>query len=134
MTLTPVEVATDTVGGLGKQFTQIPARLLNPTVQKLITVYFPHIGLSAPINPSNGRIPGYETLLPGRSNQDIGTMRIDHDFSDKDRIYGVYNASDQNSATNPVVSPYTGLGLTQVDRLNHTVSLSYTRIARAGSD
>jgi hypothetical protein len=131
VTLTPVEVATDTVGGLGQQFTQIPTRLLNPTVQKLINVYFPQIGLSAPINPKNGRIPGYETLLPGHSNQDIGTMRIDHDFSDKDRIYGVYNASDQNSATNPVVSPYTGLGLTQVDRLNHTVSLSYTRIARA---
>jgi hypothetical protein len=131
ITLTPDEISNDTVGGLGKRFVRIPQRLLNPTVQNLIDKYFPKVGSGAPINPSNGRIPGYATLMPSASHQDLGTLRLDHDFSDKDRAYVVYNASDQNSATNPVVSPYTGLGLTQLDRLNHTVSASYTRIAKA---
>ncbi len=130
VTLTAAEIANNTLGGLGKQFTTIPQRLLNPTVQKLITTYFPKIGLSAPINPSNGRVPGYETLLSGRSGQDLGTARVDHDFTDRDRVYVVYNGSDQNTAVNPVVSPYTGLGLTQTDRLNHTLSASYTKILR----
>ena len=129
--LTAAEIQNDTVGGLGQQFIRIPQRMLNPTVQNMIGKYFPKIGMSAPINPNTGRIPGYATLLPGASNQDLGTLRVDHDFSDKDRVYVVYNASDQTSATNPVVSPYTGLGLTQVDRLNNTVSASYTRIVKA---
>jgi Carboxypeptidase regulatory-like domain/TonB dependent receptor len=130
VTLTPGEIAADTVGGQGQQFIRIPDRLLNPTVQKLIGVYYPHIGAGAPINPNNGRVPGFATLLPGFSNQDLGTFRLDHDFTERDRVYLVYNTSDQGSATSPVVAPYTGLGLTQNDRLNQTVSASYTRIAK----
>ncbi|MDQ2950578.1 MAG: TonB-dependent receptor, partial [Acidobacteriota bacterium] len=78
----------------------------------------------------NGRLQNYFNLLPGLSVRDLGTMRLDHDFSEKDRVYGVYNISSQNSATSPVVTPFTGLGLTQNDRLNHTVSLSYTRLLK----
>jgi hypothetical protein len=132
--LTPQEIATDTIpdtnpndppGSL--RFVTIPSRLLNPTVQKLIDIYFPKIGLSTPINPANGRIPGgFQTILPGNSTQDIGTLRLDHDFSERNHLYGVYNASAQTDATNAVVSPYTGLGLTKDDRRNNTVSLSYT--------
>jgi hypothetical protein len=128
VTLTPQEMATDTVGGLGQQFITIPSRLLNPTVQHLIGTYFPKIGLAAPINSSTGRIPGYETNLSGRSVQDLGTLRVDHDFSDKDRVYVTYNASGQSIANTLVQVPYTGLGLTQNDRRNDTVSVSYTRV------
>jgi hypothetical protein len=134
VTLTPTEIATDTIpdtnpsdppGSL--RFITIPSRLLNPTVQALINTYFPKIGLSAPINPANGRIVGgYQTILPGNSIQDIGTLRLDHDFSERNHLYGVYNVSSQVSATLPVVSPFTGLGLTQNDRHNNTVSLSFT--------
>jgi hypothetical protein len=138
VTLTPTEIATDTVavtdssGNTTQRFIQIPSRLLNPTVQQLITTYFPKIGLGAPINPGNGRIPGgYQTILSGNSIQDIGTLRLDHDFSDRNHIYGVYNVSAQVNATTPVVSPYTGLGLTQNDRRNNTVSLSFTHAFRA---
>lgn len=125
--MTPAEVASDTVVVNGTtRFITIPSEFLNPTVQKLISTYFPKIGLSAPIKPANGRIPGgYQTILSGDSTQDLGTLRLDHDFSDRDHVYGVYNASAQVSATNPVVNPFTGLGLTQNDRRNHTVSLSY---------
>src|SRR5450755_2578462 len=132
VTLTPTEIANDTVldsdGNL--RFITIPARLLNPTVQNLINNYFPKIGLSAPINPANGRIiGGFQTNLSGRSVQDTGTLRLDRDFSENDHLYGVYNGSAQGSANTPVEgtsADYVGLGLTQNDRRNNTVSLSYT--------
>jgi hypothetical protein len=126
--LTPQEIATDTVGGAGQQFLQIPSRLLNPSVQTLITKYFPHIGLTAPIDPTTGRIPGYQTQISGWDTLDTGSLRLDHDFSDRDHVYASYNTSAESSATSPVVSPYVGLGLTQNNRQNQTVQVSYTRI------
>jgi hypothetical protein len=126
--LTPQEIATDTVGGAGLQFIQIPSRLLNPSVQSLITKYFPHIGVAAPIDSTTGRIPSYQTQIPGRDTLDTGSLRLDHDFSDKDHVYASYNTSAETSATSAVVSPYLGLGLTQNNRQNQTVQLSYTRI------
>ena len=130
--MTPAEIATDTIddgaGDGGRKFVTIPQRLLNPTTQSLINTYFPKIGTSAPIDPETGRIQGgYQTILPGNSVLDSGVLRIDHDFSDKDHLYGVYDASAQTSAQTAVVNPYTGLGLTQVNRQNNTLSLSYTR-------
>ena len=126
--LTGQEIADDTVNGAGQQFLQIPSRLLNPSVQALITKYFPHIGVTAPIDPTTGKIPAWQTQLSGRDTLDTGSLRIDHDFSEKDHVYASYNTSNETSATNPVVSPYTGLGLTQNNRQNQTVQLSYTRI------
>jgi hypothetical protein len=137
VTLTSMEKANDTVGGMGQQFIRIPSRLLNPTVQNLVNTYFPHIGLSAPIDPFTGQVSdpvtggGYFTLLPGRSVQDLGTLRIDHDFSDNDHVYAVYNAAGQTLANTLVQAPYTGLGLTQNERRNDTISVSYTRAFNA---
>jgi hypothetical protein len=133
ISLTPQEIATDTVtDGSGHEFfTQIPSRLLNPTVQNLINKYFPHIGSGVPIDPQTGRIAGgFQTILSGRNTLDLGTLRLDHDFSQKDHVYVTYNASADSSASSSVVSPYTGLGLTQNARQNHTVGLSYTRAIR----
>ena len=126
--LTSGEIATDTVGGLGKKFIVIPQRLLNPTTAKLISLYYPQIGLSAPINPINGRIPSYSTSVKGSNGQNLGDLRIDHDFNDSNRLFGVYHGSSQNAASSPVSSPYTGLGLLQNDRLNSAMSLSYTHV------
>jgi hypothetical protein len=125
--LTPEEQANDTVGGLGEQFITIPSRLLNPTTQALINNYFPKIGVGAPIN-SDGQIEGFHTILPGDSVTDTGTLRIDHDFSDKDRVYVVYTASGASAANQPVISGYTGLGLKQNERRNDTISVSYNRM------
>jgi carboxypeptidase family protein/TonB-dependent receptor-like protein len=137
VTLTSQEIARDTEtvtdcdGNTTQRYIHIPSRLLNPTVQALINTYYPKIGLSAPINPANGRIPGgYQTILPGNSIQDIGTLRLDHDFSARDRLTGVYNVSAQVNANTAVVPPFTGLGLTQNDRRNNTVSLSFTHAFR----
>lgn len=127
VTLTPEEIANNTVGGAGEQFITIPSRLLNPTTQALINTYFPKIGVGAPIN-SRGRIPGYHTILPGRSVIDTGTLRVDHDFTDKDRVYAVYTGSAATVNNQSVVSPYTGLGLKQNYRRNNTVSVSYNRV------
>jgi Carboxypeptidase regulatory-like domain/TonB dependent receptor len=127
VTLTPAEIASDTVGGLGQRFITIPSRLLNPDVQNLIGTYFPKIGLAAPITASSGRIPNYLSNVPGRSTQDVGTLRVDHDFTEKDRVYVTYNGSARTYTGNLVQAPYSGLGLSQNDRRNNTVSVSYTR-------
>ena len=132
VTLTPTEIASDTVGGLGFQFITIPSRLLNPTVQNLIGKYFPHVSVSAPIDPATGRLTDgvneFQTLLPGRAVRDVGTLRFDHDFSDRDHVYVVYNAAANTSAGPSVQAPYTGLGLQQLEGRNNTLSLSYARI------
>ena len=135
VTLTPEELATDTVVAGGKlRFITIPSRLLNPTVQSLIGIYFPKVGLSSPIDPVTGRIggpddpSGYQTLLSGRSVRDVGSLRVDHDFSERDHVYAVYNGAGTTSATSLVQTPYTGLGLGQLQGTNHTLSLSYTRV------
>jgi len=134
--LTPQEQATDThqfctdpldASTCTNRFIQIPSRLLNPTVQKLVSTYFPHIGLSAPMD-SNGRVPDYATLLPGVGSRHEGTLRVDHEFNDSNRVYVTYQASAQTTASNLVQAPYTGLGLTQNDRRNNTVSVSYTSV------
>lgn len=135
--LTPQEVAADTFTTCDTtvtppvcihQFNRIPSRLLNPTVQKLIGTYFPKIGLSAPIDSATGKVLDFATLLPGRAVQDLGTLRVDHDFTEKDHVYVVYNAAGATQANTLVQVPYTGLGLTQNDRRNNTVSISYTRM------
>ncbi len=126
--LTPSEIATDTVGGLGQQFITVPQRLLNPIVQKMFSVYYPHIGLSAPEDPDTGRVIGYQNSIPAHSGQNLGDLRIDHDFSDDNRVYGVYHGGSENDALNEVAAPITGLGLSKTDRLNNTLSFSYTHL------
>ena len=126
--LSDAEIAQYTVGGLGQKFIRIPSRLLNPTTQKIIQNYFPSTSPDAAINPSNGRLVDYATNLPGTLTRNLGTMRVDHDFSEKDRMYGVYNVQTQVSATSLVASPFTSLGLTQNDRRNDTLSLSETHL------
>lgn len=128
VTLSASEIANNTVGGLGKKFIKIPQRLLNPATTKLISLYYPQIGLSAPINALNGRIPNYSTSVKGTNGQNMGDLRIDHDFNESNRLYGVYHGSSQSTASAPVSAPYTGLGLLHNDRLNSTVSLSFTHV------
>lgn len=129
VTLTDDEKAQNTVGGLGQRFIRIPTRLLSPYTSALIKNYYPqNVSTSAPINASNGRLIEYFTNLPGTQRRDLGTMRVDHDFSERDRLYGVYNVQQFTGQTAPVVAPFLGLGLTQNERSNHTFSLSETHL------
>src|SRR5581483_10662265 len=135
-TLTAQEIATDTYcpgwpncTGLGQQFVIIPSRLLNPNVQQLIDNYFPKISTAVPIDPGTGRVGElFQTLVPGGSTRDLGSIRIDHDLTDKDHIYGVYNAQASVGGTAPVFQPMTGLGLQQRDIRDNTLSFSYVRM------
>ncbi len=124
ITLTSAEIAQNTVNGQGLVFTKIPQRLMNPVVGNFVQKYFPAVSMSAPINTGNGRLVEFATNLPGTTRRDLGTLRVDHDFTDRDRIYGVYNVQAVTSATSPVVSPFIPLGLTQNERRNHTLSIS----------
>jgi len=138
VTLTPEEIAADTYcdgwpncTGDGEQFVQIPSRLLNPNVQQLISKYFPKIDPSISVNTGNGRIGDlFQTLMPALTTRDLGTLRVDHDFSDKDHVYGVYNTQAFSGGNTSVRSPFTGLGLTQQERRTHTLSGSYLRTIR----
>src|SRR3954467_9792162 len=138
--LTPSEIATDTTTycsdptdptSCGPVFITIPSRLLNPNVQQLIGKYFPKIDPSIAVNTSNGRIGElFQTLMPSLTRRDLGTLRIDHDFSDRDHVYGVYNVQEFSGGSSAVRAPFTGLGLTQQDRRTHTLSGSYVRTIR----
>ncbi len=138
--LTPQEVASDTTvfcddpldpTTCSDRFITIPSRFLNPNTQKLIDLYFPKISPSVAMDTSTGRVQSlFQTLIPGGSTRDLGTLRIDHDITDKDHIYGVYNAQAAVGATAPVFSPMTGLGLRQSDIRDNTLSGSYVRMIR----
>ena len=126
--LTAAEVGQYTVDGQGQRFIKIPQRLMNPVTTSLIQKYFPQVNAAQPINASNGRLVDYFNSLPGTLTRDLGTLRVDHDFSSHDRMYAVYNGQDQSSQQSPVVSPFVGLGLTLNDRTNQTLSLSETHL------
>ena len=130
ITLTPTEVAQDTYLGLGQQFVTIPTRLLDPNVQQLINTYFPKISTGVTETSTGGIQDLFQTLVPGGTTRDLGTLRIDHDVTDKDHIYGVYNVQSNVGGTTPVNAPYTGLGITQNDIRDNTISLSYVRTIR----
>lgn len=128
VTLTPAEIANDTVGGLGARFIRIPQRLLNTTTTALIQKYFPQASPAAPINASNGRLVDFFLSVPGRSRRNLGTFRLDHDFSARDKIYAVYNDQRLESRESPVASPFTGFGLVNFTRSNQTLSISETHL------
>lgn len=136
--LTPQEVASDTTvfctdptdpTTCSSRFVTIPSRFLNSNVQKLINVYFPKVSTAVAMNPANGRVADlFQTLVPGGSTRDLGTLRVDHDLSDNDHIYGVYDAQASVGGTAPVFQPMTGLGLQQRDIRDNTLTFSYVHM------
>jgi hypothetical protein len=131
VTLTDAELAANTVVVNGtRRFVTIPTRLLNPATTGLIKTYFPQTSVNAPINAGNGRLADFFQNLPGLTTRDLGTVRIDHDLTSKDKLAAVYNIQPRQQATAAVVSPFVGLGLTNNEQTNHTLSLSHTHIFR----
>lgn len=128
ITLTADEIANDTLNGQGQRFTKIPARLLNPITQNLIQKYFPPASVNAPIVASSGRLADYFNLVPQHGTRDLGTFRIDHDFTDRDRFYSAFNIQNRNADGSAVASPFVGLGLLTTEIEDYTVSNSYTKI------
>ena len=133
VTLTPAEIAANTKdvtvrGVTTRRFVTIPSRLLNPTTAALIKNYFPVTSVNATIDPSNGRLRNYFENVPALITRHLGTVRIDHELTEKDKLSAVYNIQPRDQATNAVQAPYAPLGLIQRDQTNHTLSLSHTHI------
>ena len=125
--LTPAEIANNTVGGLGTQFITIPQRLLNPSVSRLVATYFPTSSPSAPID-AIGRLSDFAQNTTARLTRDLLTARVDHDFSQHDRIYGVYNYQKTPSSTAAYAGVFPAFGLLVSDRKNETLSFSYSHV------
>ncbi len=126
--LTPSELARNTVTvGDTTRFVTIPGRLLNPTVQTLISAYYPSSSPGAATD-SLGRLEDFAQNLSGRSTRDLFTLRVDHDFSDKDKFYAVYNYQNAPANTVAFAGVFPTFGLRDDDNSNQTFSVSYTRI------
>ncbi|HEX6184036.1 MAG TPA: carboxypeptidase regulatory-like domain-containing protein [Pyrinomonadaceae bacterium] len=127
--LTPTELANNTVlVGAVRRFITIPQRLLNPSVGTLIDTYFPSSSPVAPVN-LRGALSDFAQNVTSRGTRDLVTGRIDHDFSDNDKFYAVYNyQNNPRTASQFAGAGYPAFGLLQNEQTNHTLSLSYTRV------
>ena len=127
--LTPTEIATNTfLTGTTRRFNSIPTRLLNPIALNILNGYYPHSSAAAPFNPTNGRLTDFVQTFGGLLTRDLATLRVDHDFSDKDKFYAVYNFQVRSGIRSLVASPLPAFGVLSQHQQNHTLSLSYTRI------
>ena len=125
----PAGLSLGTCGSSGATVvTGVPSSAQNPITSKLVSLYFPQKIPDSNVNPVNGQLYSYSETLPGFDRTQMGDLRIDHDFNDSNRIYGVYHGSTEDNAASAVSFPYTGLGLNQYVRHNSVLSLSYTRI------
>jgi Carboxypeptidase regulatory-like domain/TonB dependent receptor len=118
-----------------RRFVSVPSRLLNPFALALLNGYYPHPNPSAPLlNPdangqnTTGRIADFAQSFGGLLTRDLATLRVDHDFSDKDKFYAVYNFQVRSGNRTLVANPLPAFGLLSQHQKNHTVSLSYTRL------
>lgn len=127
------QVASD-VNGDGKadindrRFVAIPTSILNPIALNLLKGYYPQVSGSSPFSSTNGRLTDFVQNLGGLVTRDLATLRVDHDFSEKDKFYAVYNFQTRSGLRSPVASPLPAFGLLSQHQKNHTLSLSYTHI------
>ncbi|HEY9501242.1 MAG TPA: hypothetical protein VIR01_06440, partial [Pyrinomonadaceae bacterium] len=83
---------------------------------------------SAPFSTTTGRLSDFVQNFAGLLTRDLATLRVDHDFSSKDKFYAVYNFQTRNGLRSFVASPLPAFGLLAQHQQNHTLSLSYSRI------
>jgi hypothetical protein len=134
--LTASELTNNTIlTGTTRRFVTIPTRLLNPIALNLLNGYYPHANPAAPLLNANasgqnttGRLADFAQSFGGLLTRDLATLRVDHDFSDKDKFYAVYNFQVRSGNRGLVASPLPAFGLLSQHQKNHTVSLSYTRL------
>ena len=124
---------TPTTGSPYTVVTGVPSSLQNPLTSKLVSLYFPQnipdngVGTTGQtVNAKTGTLNNYSQTLPGSDKTQLGDLRIDHDFNDSNRIYGVYHGSAENNADSAVSFPYLGLGLNHYTRNNSVLTVSYT--------
>jgi len=127
--LTPAEIANNTTGsGSTQRFISIPTRLLNPIALNILNAYYPHASPAAPFSATTGRLTDFVQTFSGLLTRDLATLRVDHDFSAKDKFYAVYNFQTRSGNRGLVASPLPAFGRLSQHQKNHTLSLSYTRL------
>lgn len=133
VTLSPAELASNTITVAGTvRFVTIPQRLISPFTSALFKAYFPITSVDAPINNTNGRLLDYADTLKSHTGRDLGTVRVDHDFSEKNRMYVTYNISIPDGTTGLVGSPFKSLGTRVFTQSNHTLSVSHNHVFTPG--
>ena len=126
--LTAAELANNTiVVGTTRRFITIPQRLLNPVALGVMN-YYPRTNPATPFNTTNGRLTSFVRNVPGLLTRDLATLRVDHDFSDSDKFYAVYNYQIRNGNRSRVLNPFPSFGLLAQHQNNHTLSLSHTHL------
>jgi hypothetical protein len=128
--LTPTELANNTiVTGGTRRWLSIPTRLLNPIALNVMNGYYPHANPATPFNATNGRLRSFVRNLPGLLTRDLATLRLDHDFSERNKFFAVYNFQDNaGNRRTFAVSPLPAFGLLSQHQTNHTLSLSFTHL------
>ena len=128
--LTAEELANNTIITNGtRRWLTIPARLLNPIALNVMNGYYPHANPATPFNASNGRLRSFVRNLPGLLTRDLATLRLDHDFSERNKFFAVYNFQDgAGNRRTLAVSPLPAFGLLSQHQTNHTLSLSFTHL------
>jgi hypothetical protein len=127
--LTAAEVTNNTTGtGSTQRFISIPTRLLNPISLNILNNYYPHSSPAAPFSATTGRLTDFVQTFSGLLTRDLSTLRVDHDFSGKDKFYAVYNFQVRSGNRGLVASPLPAFGTRSQHQQNHTLSLSYTRL------
>ncbi len=127
ITLTPDEIANNTLNGAGQRFTKIPSRLLNPFTTAIVKNYFPITSFNAPINATTGRAEFNESIKT-EVTRDLVTTRIDHDLTERDRFYVTYNGSFPDGSASRLQAPFKSLGTLVRQQTNNTLSLSYIHV------
>jgi hypothetical protein len=128
--LTPTELANNTiVTGSTRRWLSIPTRLLNPIALNIMNGYYPHTNPATPFSATNGRLRSFVRNVPGLLTRDLATLRLDHDFSERNKFFAVYNFQDNpGNRRTLAVSPLLAFGLLSQHQTNHTLSLSFTHL------
>lgn len=128
--LTATELANNTIVTNGtRRWLSIPTRLLNPIALNVMNGYYPHTNPATPFNASNGRLRSFVRNLPGLLTRDLATFRLDHDFSERNKFFAVYNFQDNSGNRRTIaVNPLPAFGLLSQHQTNHTLSLSFTHL------
>src|ERR1043165_3688504 len=110
--LTPTELANNTiVTGSTRRWLSIPTRLLNPIALNIMNGYYPHTNPATPFSATNGRLRSFVRNVPGLLTRDLATLRLDHDFSERNKFFAVYNFQDNPGNRRPLaVNPLPAFG------------------------
>lgn len=94
---------------------KLPASLISPVGQKLMELW-------PKPNYTGDPVFNYQTFRSGSRNIDKNTLRIDHQFSERDALYGSFNQS-KYVTINADIDQY---GDYQVSQEDHTFAFTYT--------